>query len=788
MSSQSASVSPLLQRIQIGKYDISDFVMSCEVMKSLKEPAGFFSMNLRPEIIDNAIVDFSDIHVNDFVEIRVGRFVVQTSGGMDAPIVMRGMVDAIEISESYSQGLDGTPQRTVSVSGRDLSKLIIDKSLWIPQEQFSDYSVERSQLILDLQGNLLDSQENEGEALQELKPWIEGIMKKVFTDPLVGFDVGNNISFTIDVNLPKNSLEQERVKSVTSFTLSSSKGTLFNYIDSYITRPFMEMFIEDYETETKLKIRWAPFRDRNGDFPYQALEHMGAASPDGTMNDNAGNARFWWDTKRDPSVIEIGSNEIMQKSIRRHSGDVYTYFFTTWSGFKSADPAAGDRPVWDSAEKPVVQEPEAAMLGPKKYLNMNPRFNPQYDFIGIKRFGLKPLVVPIPFWTQDDQGSEESTTTTSRTVAVVDATETTRTMQVVDVANPTTPASTSKSLRSPEAALLWAKAQPSSDYVKIENGQTVTYCEMFTRKAYNSSILYPTAWANASRNRTSGSLADAKIGSLIFFKQDKSNGNAGHVALITRIEEKASGAKLYYMLGAVNSGLKEEPVNSAANPYWVKLFYGIGSAEKSYGAGATTVSGVTSTITPVTEEDASGKPTATRTVIVDTATAERPSDEISALLDDCNQWMYDTLRQMDKVYTGKMRLIGNPFVKIGMELVIDDDKERSYSSFKSTDSRVSTNSGTGSAVGSEILQTGIDRRERYYIESVHHSWSVFPSPNFMTEVGLTRGIFVNGSSNVLPAGDEGGFTATQTKWGTEKSTRLTDAEMAAINGIEVVES
>jgi hypothetical protein len=58
----------------------------------------------------------------------------------------------------------------------------------------------------------------------------------------------------------------------------------------------------------------------------------------------------------------------------------------------------------------------------------------------------------------------------------------------------------------------------------------------------------------------------------------------------------------------------------------------------------------------------------------------------------------------------------------------------------------------------------------------------------MTEVGLTRGIFVNGSSNVLPAGDEGGFTATQTKWGTEKSTRLTDAEMAAINGIEVVES
>jgi len=780
VSSQSASVSPLLQRIQIGKYDISDFVMSCEVMKSLKEPAGFFSMTLRPEIIDNGIVDFNDLHVNDFVEIRVGRFVVQTSGGMDAPIVMRGMVDAIEISESYSQGLDGTPQRTVSVSGRDLSKLIIDKSLWIPQEQFADYSVDRSQLILDLQGKLLDSPKTDG-AFQELKPWIESIMKDVFTDPLVGFDVGNTINFAIDVNLPKNSLNQERVKALTSFTLSSSKGTLFNYIDSYITRPFMEMFIEDYETETRLKIRWAPFRDRNGDFPYQALEHMGAANPDGTMNDNAGSARFWWDTKRDPSVIEIGSNEIVQKSIRRHSGDVYTYFFTTWSGFKSADPAAGDRPLWDSAEKPVVQEPETAMLGPKKYLNMNPRFNPQYDFVGIKRFGLKPLVVPVPFWTQDDQEETGSTTTTSRTVAVVD---TTRTMTTGGSGS----TAVSKSLRSAEEAIAWARAQPSSDYVKIEGGQTVTYCEMFTRKAYNSSILYPTAWANASRNRTSGSLSDAKIGSLIFFKQDKSNGNAGHVALITRIEEKASGAKLYYMLGAVNSGLKEEPVNSSSNPYWVKLFYGIGSAEKSYGAGATTISEVTSTITPVTEEDASGKPTTTRTVIVDKVTAEKPSDEISALLDDCNQWMYDTLRQMDKVYTGKMRLIGNPFIKIGMELVIDDDKERSYSSYKSTSSRVSTNSAVESAVGSEILQTGIDRRERYYIESVHHSWSVFPSPNFMTEVGLTRGIFVNGSSNVLPAGDEGGFAATHTKWGTETSTRLTDAEMAAINGIEVVES
>jgi len=988
MSSQNASISPLLQRIQVGKYDITEYVLSCQVMKALAEPAGFFSIALRPEIVNAAIVDFSNIQINDFVEIRVGRVLVDTPGGKDAPIVMRGLVDAIEISEDYAQDMDGTPQRTVSISGRDLTKLIIDKSLWVPQEQWSDYSLERTNMILGLD-SALDEKNSETNldqsVFQEIKPWIEGIMQKVFNDPLVGMDFGNNVRFSIDVNLPKNNNAAERVKAQAGFTLNGFKGTLFNYIETYIARPFMEMFIEDYEQETKLKIRWAPFRDRWGDFPRQATEHLGGKTDDKNWAYD-GNARFWWDTKRDPYMSVINSNEILSKNIRRHSGDVYTYFFTTWGGFTPMDPRAADRGIWDSAPKEVAEETDTFVAGPRKYLNTNPRFNPQYDFLGMKRFGLKPLVVAIPFWTQDAgeaEVSEErvvgeidttasggatastSTTTTtttslyaytikkekneiseltlyqSRTKAengtsgmlyinsvftdspVIDAKIWPRTPKIIlpglnlmytrkspksdndvtmttDTPKPharlsdttaystdfpfpagttgnlnvfvgmyagskqydqvtfstvdsagnaiedflvdvhwetlrpalggktisiapgavagrfsipgvrtlgntasdcflgdfyvthtetktstttaasgtTTSTTGSSGAGGRAAAVAWARNELLTNprgYIK----GTITYCEMFTRLAFgNKTTFYDTAWDNAKANRTGDRIEQAVVGDLLFFKQHSTNGQAGHVAIVSRIEVK-DGKKNYFMIGAVNDGLKEESANT---PYWSDKFWGVGTGEKSYGAGVRTKT-IPTTVTSPAGSGLSVPPggAGTKTVIVDRVMKDAVSDEISTLLDDCNQWMYDTLRQMDKCYAGKIRIIGNPFIKVGMELVIDDDDANNYSAQKSFKNRNGVNYSQNMEKSTDTLSDKKDTRERYYVESVHHSWSVFPRPNFVTELGLTRGIFVSGKDVPFEIGDKGGFAASNTAYGTQAVKRLSQAEKDTIN-------
>lgn len=1000
MSSQNASISPLMQRIQVGQYDLTEYVLSCQVMKSLSEPAGFFSISLRPEIMNNAIMDFANIHINDFVEIRVGRVLVDTQGGKDAPIVMRGLVDAIEINEEYAQDMAGSPQRSVSISGRDLTKLIIDKSLWVPQEQWSDYSVERTSMILELDAKLDEAngeKDLDQTIFQEIKPWIEGIMEKVFKDPLVGMDLGNNVRFSIDVNLPKNNQSIERVKAQAGFTLNGFKGTLFNYIETYIARPFMEMFIEDYEDETKLKIRWAPFRDRWGDFPTQAIEHLGVKN-EGEQWSYDGNARFWWDTKRDPYMSVINSNEIISKSIRRHSGDVYTYFFTTWGGFTPMDPRSSDKGIWDSSPKEVTNEQDVFISGPRKYLNLNPRFNPQYDFLGMKRFGLKPLVVAIPFWTQEDgeeavseervigevssgtastgSSSSSSGSTTPITVTTVtiksmyaytikkDGATITEIYPIPDLADKATnaakisnsswkstnttslnatqwpkqietasvlasankvytrlnPASTSSdmdpadsgmshselsadnaysstvklpagisgkisvlinayassstlslahfqlingtnilsdsmitvfwgdSAGSPTAvevdvpadathfrfkisaftkptqqdsfiadfyvtqksvvltttqpsgatttsstvtsgspdkdkALAWARQELNQNKQGYVDAKGNTYCERFTRLAFNSEKYYLTAWDNARANRTGDRLSEATLGDLVFFKQDDSNYQCGHVAIISKIENKG-GEKNYFMIGALGSGLEERSINT---PYWKNLFYGIGTGAKSYGSGARTKT-VSATVTSPASGLSVPAGGVTKTVIVDRVMKEHVSDEISTLLDDCNQWMYDTLRQMDKCYAGKMRIIGNPFIKVGMELVVDDSDENNYSSQKSFNNRNSFNYSQNTQKSTEVLSDKKDTRERYYVESVHHSWSVFPSPNFITELGLTRGIFVSSKDVPFDIGDKGGFAARNSAYGSESIKKLSQAEKDAINppAVEVI--
>ena len=649
------------------------------------------------------------------------------------------------------------------------------------------------------------------------------------------------------------------------------------------------------------------------------------------------------------------------------------------------DPRAADRGIWDSAPKEVAEETDTFVAGPRKYLNTNPRFNPQYDFLGMKRFGLKPLVVAIPFWTQDDgraEVSEErvigevgapdlsgsaaasasttSTTTTSlyaytimkekteiseltlyqsrtraenknlisnqvktadspvidakiwpRTPKIIlpgvdrtytrqstsldnDVTMTTDTPKpharlshetaystdfplpagitgnlkvfvamyagtkqyntvifstvdksgnaIVDVPIPvhwevfrpasldgttitipvdavagrfsipdvathvtvsaegfvgdfyvthtetktstttaasgtTTSTTGSSGAGGRDAAVAWARNELLNNpggYLRAG----MTYCEEFTRKAFgNTTTFYADAWANASANTVGNHLQDAVLGDLVFFIKHADNKDHGHVAIISKIVVGTDGKKNYFMIGAVNSGLQETSVNQ--NDYWRGKFYGYGTGEKSYGDGVRTKR-VSATVT--SPASGIGPPSSgTKTVIVDRVMKEAVSDEISTLLDDCNQWMYDTLRQMDKCYAGKIRIIGNPFIKVGMELVIDDDETNNYSAQKSFKNRNSVNYSQIMEKSTDTLSDKKDTRERYYVESVHHSWSVFPRPNFVTELGLTRGIFVSGKDVPFEIGDKGGFAAANSAYGAQAVKKLSQAEKDVIN-------
>lgn len=811
-SNQSATIGPLMQKITIGKWDITEFVLGGSVVKTLRQPTGQWSLRLRPTILNNTNVDLDQIMLNDFCEIRVGRNLVSTPSGPQIPILMRGLVDTVEIGESYSQSLDGNPDRTVTISGRDLAKLIVDKSLFVPQEFTSENSIARQTEIFALQRKVDPTSTIGGKAapagatgdtqmFSTFQTFIEGIIGKIFTEPLVGLDIANNVKFAISCNLPKDdqgSQGAERLRTMSGYSLSGFKGSLFNYIEFYIPRPFMEFFINDYEDRTELKVRWAPFRDVYGEFPAQAGDHM---------KNNV--VKYWFDVSKDPMIMEIDRREILQKTIRRHSEDRYTYFLTTWGAYQpqyNADGASqailassNKQATGASNERDLAELLTSASPGAKKYINENQKFNPQYDFQGMRRFGIKPLVVPVNFWTQQQiatQAVSAGVYTTSVTGGKVAATVTGSPY----VPGSTTAATSSYSVATKEMALASAIAimnDPSKNqtYKELRDGKIATFCEKFTADMYQSTVRYESAWANALINRTKQLTSQLEAGDLVYFQPDVSNGYWGHVGIM--VDDTS-------FISALDNGIVPR---SLYTTYWLNLFYGGTTGAYAYGKGKdwfeanqakATAAGLIVTGTGgavgvrLTEEArtaatkykpnaVSGLPTsspATATSAVATAgtvstapvTKGKDADLIFNLLDDLNQWLFDVFRQTDQYYIGQIQLIGNPFIKIGMEIAITQGKPTAAEASKTVSAagvvefvnQQPMDVDGFTYAGERTVSVQNDKRERYYVESVEHSWSFSGTPSFQTRISVSRGIFVSRTNDAIKnKASDTSWTATQ---------------------------
>jgi hypothetical protein len=99
------------------------------------------------------------------------------------------------------------------------------------------------------------------------------------------------------------------------------------------------------------------------------------------------------------------------------------------------------------------------------------------------------------------------------------------------------------------------------------------------------------------------------------------------------------------------------------------------------------------------------------------------NDGADKLLDDMTQWLYDVFRETDKKWVGTFEMLGNPFVKIGMEMVIE-----------------AGNNNVRQSESTPYEDYSKDTFERYYIEGVEHAWSIFPEPMYHSRVSVTRGV------------------------------------------------
>ncbi|MFM0647032.1 hypothetical protein PQR14_22130 [Paraburkholderia bryophila] len=94
------------------------------VQKSVREPAGAFSISFVDELMNLPDSLYTLIEPMDLIEIRFAGDAYKYAGaaGQQLPIIMRGFVSDVERDQRMSA--DGKPQRIVSVTGHDYQKIL----------------------------------------------------------------------------------------------------------------------------------------------------------------------------------------------------------------------------------------------------------------------------------------------------------------------------------------------------------------------------------------------------------------------------------------------------------------------------------------------------------------------------------------------------------------------------------------------------------------------------------------------------------------------------------------
>lgn len=415
-------VESLRAQILIGDYDITEFVLSGNVSKSFANPLGQWQLQLRPVISGKRSVDLKNININDYCEIRVGR-----EGKNDTiPILTRGLVSAVEITESVSNDSIGVPQKSISIIGFDLTKAFFAKSFINPvNEQFSPNTLKRNELIRKDLGKTLPNVPTAA-TIQGLGEWFTYVVQNVFGDELLGLSVVSNLNFVVDKNLPNISSGKDLLGINVTNSMPTFRGNIWAYLTGYAPKPIIEIFVEDRDDFSAVRMRWTPFRisasqsARKGQFPVRDSDKKQWFDPDYVSTFGL----------KSPEQVIVSANEIISKKVRRSDNDVFTYFYTLWLSYSTsggptggaesfltsapADSATADdiekiNAAWrnfdieETIKNGTVAQKQAARK--KQWQDIPQKKNPYYYMEGVDKHGLKPFVFKAPFMLF--QGAQE---------------------------------------------------------------------------------------------------------------------------------------------------------------------------------------------------------------------------------------------------------------------------------------------------------------------------------------------------------------------------------------------
>jgi hypothetical protein len=363
------------QQIIVGGLDITEWVISVNVSRSIEQPTGKWTLTLRPIIGDDNLMLRLPVDLNDLVEIRIDR-----AHEGEVKVVMRGLLDAEDMSEKPSGGMDGSPNRSYLLSGSDLGKVLERRQVFYPPDSSDRSRDEQMNTLFLLKNDIIryadtlpggtQAGQQEGDIVVPLSSWVKYFVSVVYSTELAQkFSQSRgsqfaNFSFSINDDLPQVADGVERFN-VSTFTVNNITGSYWQFIKYYCIQPFIETFFEDNNDSTVFNVRWTPLRMREAQG--QGYNYF--------FPSQRSNNQPW---RRQPiKKITLRTFDILEKQIRRQDTDRCTYFFVSLNAF-------GD----GSSQNIQFDEGDGGnSVGD----------NPYWDRNGIDQFGIRPMVIEIPW-------------------------------------------------------------------------------------------------------------------------------------------------------------------------------------------------------------------------------------------------------------------------------------------------------------------------------------------------------------------------------------------------------
>jgi hypothetical protein len=350
-----------------------DFV-AVSTHRELNSPAGAWALTLVSKRDNQGRTWAKRIRPMDYVEIRFGRY---KKRGEKPQIIMRALVD--QVTETIGISAEGQPQRQVTISGKDLGKLLLIKQIFIlpnaGEQSFLAQSLVRQGLERVVFADLYDkfTDQTSTDSSMSCQEFLDAVKKFIFeatSSDAQGNSATPDATGTGPTNLNKNipelrftAKDMDDLKVIPA-NLTTFQGSVWNLLTAFQGVPVCELIVQDYEEYPEVLWRWAPYKDKDGKIIPPASE------PHSQSNQG-------------PGTVEISTEDIQSYALSTSDQDLYDFYFVEAELGGAWQPLLAAEMTADPGKNPLIRR----------------------DLID--RYGYKPLLVKFPLLNVFGTANEE---------------------------------------------------------------------------------------------------------------------------------------------------------------------------------------------------------------------------------------------------------------------------------------------------------------------------------------------------------------------------------------------